>query len=92
MRRVVGLLQRFDVFFVGVRCDLDELEQRERQRGDRRLGDAKRDFFTVHEHAIYDVEVDTTSTKPDTNADCIITAHEARTKPSAFDRMRVSSV
>ncbi len=54
MQRVVRLLHRLDVFFVGVRCDLDELEQRERQRGDRLLGDARRDFFTVHRHAVYD--------------------------------------
>ena len=71
----------------GVRCDLGELEQRERQRGNRRLGDAKRDFLTVHRHAIYDVEVDTTSTSPHNNADRIIAAREAQAKPSAFDRM-----
>jgi chloramphenicol 3-O phosphotransferase len=87
MQRVVRLLHEFDVFFVGVRCDLDELEQRERQRGNRPLGDAKRDFFTVHRHAVYDIEVDTTSTSPDSNADRIIAAHGARTRPSAFDRM-----
>ena len=87
MQRVVRLLHGLDVFFVGVRCDLDELEQRERQRGDRPLGDARRDFFTVHRHAVYDVEVDTTSTSPDSNAARIIAAHGARTRPSAFDRM-----
>ena len=58
MQRVVRLLHGLDVFFVGVRCDLDELEQRERQRGDRLLGDARRDFFTVHRHAVYDAEVE----------------------------------
>lgn len=87
MRRVVHLLHGIDVFFVGVRCDLDKLEQRERQRGDRRLGDARRDFFTIHQHAVYDLQVNTTSTSPDSNAERIIAMHKARTKPSAFDRM-----
>jgi chloramphenicol 3-O phosphotransferase len=87
MRRVVRLLHGIDVFFVGVHCDLDTLEQRERQRGDRRLGDARRDFFTIHRHAIYDVEVDTSSTSADSNAERIIAAHKVRTRPSAFDRM-----
>jgi len=87
MQRMVRLLHGFDVFFVGVRCDLGELEQRERQRGNRPLGDARRDFFTVHRHAVYDIEVDTTSTSPDSNADRIIAAHDARTRPFAFDRM-----
>ncbi|MBV8892846.1 MAG: hypothetical protein JO266_12910 [Acidobacteria bacterium] len=64
-----------------------ERQRRERQRGDRRVGDAKRDFFTVHQHAIYDLEVDTTSTSPDSNGARIIAAHAVRTRPSAFDRM-----
>ena len=87
MQRMVRLLQGLDVFFVGVRCDLGELNRRERQRGNRRLGDAERDFFTVHRHAVYDLEVDTTFTSPDSNADRIIAAYEARGKPLAFDRM-----
>ncbi|MDQ2833574.1 MAG: chloramphenicol phosphotransferase CPT family protein [Acidobacteriota bacterium] len=91
MQRVARLLQNLDVFFVGVRCDLGELEQRERQRGNRRLGDAKKDFFTVHGHAVYDVEVDTTSTSSDRIADRIIAAHAVRTKPSAFERIAASS-
>jgi chloramphenicol 3-O phosphotransferase len=87
MQRMVRLLHGIDVFFVGIRCDLDKLEQRERQRGDGRLGDARRDFFTVHRYAVYDFEVDTTSTGPGSNAERIIAAYGARTRPSAFDRM-----
>ena len=87
MERLVRLLRRFDIFFVGVRCGLDESERRERQRGDRPLGDARRDFFTVHQHATYDIEVDTTSTSPERNADQIIAAHRERLRPSAFERM-----
>ena len=87
MGRIVRLLRGFDVFFVGVRCDLDELERRERHRGDRPLGDARQDFLTVHRHATYDVEVDTTSTSPERNADRIIAAREGRPRPSAFERM-----
>jgi len=36
-RRLADTLQGQDVFFVGVRCDLVELERRERARGDRRI-------------------------------------------------------
>jgi chloramphenicol 3-O phosphotransferase len=53
----------FDSFFVGVRCDLDVLAQRERERSDDRTqGAAIGMSARAHEHAVYDLEVDTTRT------------------------------
>ncbi len=52
------LLTPFDVFFVGVHCDVVELQRRERARADRPIGSAARDFQTVHAGRVYDVEVD----------------------------------
>lgn len=86
MDDLVALLGPFDVFFVGVHCPLPELERRERARGDRRLGEARRDLGTAHAHAIYDLEVE--STEPvSTVVDAVVSAWRARTRPSAFDRM-----
>jgi chloramphenicol 3-O phosphotransferase len=87
LRDVVGLLAPFDVFFVGVHCDLEELERREKARGDRRLGDARRDFETAHRHAIYDLQLDG-GQPPELNADRLIEAWNARTRPSAFETLR----
>jgi chloramphenicol 3-O phosphotransferase len=87
MDRLVRLLDGFDVFFVGVHCPLEELERREIARGDRRLGDAARDFHTIHQHAVYDLELDSTRS-PQDNADTLIQAWLARSSPSAFDRLR----
>jgi chloramphenicol 3-O phosphotransferase len=84
---VAGLLAPFDVFFVGVHCDLEELERREAARGDRPLGDARRDFATAHRHAIYDLELDGTL-PPAPNAERLIAAWRARTRPSAFETLR----
>jgi chloramphenicol 3-O phosphotransferase len=84
---VVGLLAPFDVFFVGVHCDLEELERREAARGDRPLGDARRDFETAHRHAIYDLELDATR-PPELNAERVIEAWKARTRPSAVETLR----
>ena len=81
-QRLVGL----DVFFVGVHCPLGELERREQQRGDRRLGDARRDFETVHSFSAYDMEVDSTQS-PEDNAQKIIAAWKQRPSPSIFDRL-----
>jgi len=87
MRRLMTLLAPFDVYFVGVHCPLDELEKRELARGDRRIGDARRDFETIHRHAVYDLELDATRPPAD-NADRLIAAWAERTPPSAFDRLR----
>ena len=85
MQRLVATLSRFDVFLVGVPCPLDELERRERARGDRPVGDARRDFFTVHGHTAYDFEVDATA-PPERNADLIIEAWVKRSGAGAFSR------
>jgi len=50
--------------FVGVHCPLEILEQRERERSDRTLGQARAYFRTVHAHGIYDLEVDTSRFSP----------------------------
>ena len=75
-----------DVFFVGVHCPLPELERRERERGNRRVGEAGTDYQAVHGFAEYDLEVD--SMQPcQTNANKLVDAWKSRRTPSAFDRM-----
>ena len=86
LHRLVGILSGQDVFFVGVHCDLDELERREIARGDRPHGDARRDFHRIHSYCRYDLEVD--GLRPvDENADRVITAWHRRSTPSAFTRL-----
>ncbi|MEF2279230.1 AAA family ATPase [Deinococcus sp. YIM 134068] len=85
MDRLVEVLGPFNVFFVGLHCPLPELERRELARGDRRPGDTRRDFGTVHSFGVYD-EVD--STQPlEMNVQIVIRAWESRRRPSAFERM-----
>jgi chloramphenicol 3-O phosphotransferase len=56
----------FDVLFVGVRCPLEVVLQRERERQDRTLGQAEAQFAVVHRWSDrYDVEVDTSVLTPD---------------------------
>ncbi|MEO0697818.1 MAG: AAA family ATPase [Pseudomonadota bacterium] len=52
-----NLLAPFDVLFVGLHCELDELKARELARGDRPVGSAEQDFRTVHAGRVYDIEV-----------------------------------
>ncbi|WP_342438860.1 hypothetical protein NSS79_07535 [Paenibacillus sp. FSL L8-0436] len=56
----VTLIQIFVTFMsVGVFCPLDELERREKERGDRRIGQAKEQLEFVHMEEAYDLKVDT---------------------------------
>ncbi len=85
--RLLRLLGGIDVFLVALEVPLAELERREIARGDRRLGDAKRDFETLPTLAHYDLRLDTTLAAA-ANAVTLISAWERRQKPSAFDRLR----
>ena len=53
-----SLFHDLEVVFVGVHCPLEELERREKKRGDRRKGRARHQFDQVHSQAIYDGHVD----------------------------------
>jgi chloramphenicol 3-O-phosphotransferase len=54
---LISLISELDIFFVGVYCSLPELERRELQRGNRRKGEARMDFETVHSITSYDLEL-----------------------------------
>jgi chloramphenicol 3-O phosphotransferase len=71
-------LEGFDVFLIGVHCPLPELERREQLRGDRPVGDARRDLETVHSFTKYDFEIDS-SEPAEENATRIIAAWKSRT-------------
>lgn len=67
-------LRDVDVFWVGVHCDLEELERRERTRGDRVPGQARGQFESVHRHMTYDFEIDSSTSTPTECAAKIIEA------------------
>jgi chloramphenicol 3-O phosphotransferase len=56
----ISVLEGYPILFVGVHCPVDELDKREAARGDRTIGQAKRQLAFVHQQGeVYDVEVDT---------------------------------
>jgi chloramphenicol 3-O-phosphotransferase len=68
----LDLLSDHPVLFVRVDCPLEELERRERARGDRDPGQAKWQFEHIHEHGIYDITVNTYTMTPDACAEAIL--------------------
>ncbi|MBE4909615.1 AAA family ATPase [Bacillus luteolus] len=64
LKSATETLQDYPVLFVGVQCPLEELERRERERGDRTVGQAKIQLNFVHQNGeMYDVEVNTFNEK-----------------------------
>jgi chloramphenicol 3-O phosphotransferase len=86
LHNLISLVSGLDVFFVGVHCSLTELERRERQRGDRRAGEARQDFETVHSIASYDLELHCEDSLEE-NVALLIQAWKERKRASALDRM-----
>ncbi|AUG76059.1 chloramphenicol phosphotransferase [Kitasatospora sp. MMS16-BH015] len=83
------VLAGYEVLFVGVHCPLPELRRRERDRGDRGLGIAERQYGVVHAHGHYDLEVDTFAEGTEECARAIRAHLAARPAgPTAFDRLR----
>ena len=87
LRQRVTILNPYDVLFVKVFCPLDELERREIAREDRIIGLARFQFDLVHQHAIYDVEVDTFRETPETSVVRVLDALRNPKKSSAFALM-----
>jgi len=61
----VALFSELPAYMVGVHCPLEVLEERERVRNDRTLGQAREQFEFVHLGLVYDVEVNTAEQSPE---------------------------
>lgn len=80
-------MREYNILFVGVRCPLAVLEQRERDRGDREIGLARYQFDRVHRHGIYDLELNTSVLSV---AECVAkiqAAVDSKREASAFERL-----
>ena len=89
--RLRDCLEVFDglrVVFVGVRCALEVLENRERIREDRVLGTAASQAEIVHSFGTYDIEVWTDQMTPREAASHIASLLSGIGPITAFDRLR----
>ena len=82
-------LSGFDMFFVGVHCPLNIIEQREEQRSDRDvgnrfLGEAEYHLRHVHTYSPYDFEIDTSEQCIEKTAEKLIKAWNCRVQSRFF--------
>ena len=68
LKECVELLHDYPVLFVRVTCPTEELRRREKERGDREVGQAESQLSILEPQDIYDITVDTHS---ETQDECI---------------------
>ena len=83
---MAALWAPFRVLYVGVRCPLDVVLERERTRRDRTIGQAEAQHAVVHRWGGYDLEVDTSALMPEEAASVIIEAVESGFPERPFAR------
>ena len=84
------LLADLPAYLIGLRCPLDVVEAREKQRGDRTLGQARKQFPLVHQHGVYDFEVDTSIYSSEQCAQQIKAFVTVEPTPQAFRTLRTA--
>ena len=65
-------LEGTNLTIVKLECPVEELERREKERGDRAIGLAKSQIDTIHDGVIYDLNLDTSTTTPEECAQTIL--------------------
>jgi chloramphenicol 3-O phosphotransferase len=80
-------LAGLETLFVAVVVPIDVLEERERRRGDRILGESRAQVDVVHAGLSYDLQLDGTA-GPERSAADIESALESAPRPRALDRLR----
>lgn len=82
------VMEGLDVVLVGVQCPSDELDRRERARGDRAVGQGAAQRLSVHQHGLYDFEVDTGTLSPRESAEAIREFLNRAPATRVFDELR----
>jgi chloramphenicol 3-O phosphotransferase len=81
-----SLFSDMNAYLVGIHCPLDILEQREKDRKDRTLGQARSQFDVIHKYTKYDLELDTSKLSTETCVQKVI--ERLKNPPEAFRQLR----
>lgn len=92
LQECVSLFKDLPAYFIGIRCPLDVLEQREKGRRNRTFGQARAQFDMIHAHVIYDLEVDTSVSSSQECAVQIKRSITDGTSPGAFKRLSETTI
>lgn len=87
MDECTELFSETNAYLVGLTCPLEILEQREKDRKDRTLGQAKLQYDVIHKYTQYDLELDTSKLSTEECAEQVI--ERLNTPPAAFRKIKV---
>ncbi|MCB9493232.1 MAG: hypothetical protein H6679_03085 [Epsilonproteobacteria bacterium] len=87
---LMKVLKDVPVYFIGIKANINVIEQRERERGTSPKGHARAYYQKAHEGLVYDFEIDTTNVGPEQVAEYIKNFVESSVVPTAFEQMRKS--
>lgn len=77
---LLNILSPYSTFIIGVYCDLNVANEREKERGDRAIGLAAYEYPLVHKHFNYDFTIDTSNNDPSNSCRLIMNALEEYNK------------
>ncbi|MBE0670766.1 MAG: AAA family ATPase [Anaerolineales bacterium] len=81
-----SLFAGMNAYLIGVKCPLEIAEQREKDRKDRTLGQARLQYDVIHQYVTYDLEVDTSLLNSE---ECVTKIIERlKSPPVAFKQLR----
>lgn len=71
LQKTVEVLHDYPVLFVRTDSSIEDLTKREKERGNRRIGQAESQLNIVHNHKFYDVAINTSTTSIEENIEII---------------------
>lgn len=81
-----ALFADMDAYLIGLHCPLEVLEQREKDRKDRTLGQARDQFDVIHRFVTYDLELDTSKLTVEECTEKVI--ERLKSSPIAFKQLK----
>ena len=81
-----ALFAELNAYLIGLHCPLEVLEQREKDRKDRTLGQAREQFDVIHKYVVYDLELDTSTLTVEECVEKVI--ERLKTPPIALQQLR----
>lgn len=85
-----SLFAEMNAYLIGIHCPLEVLEQREKDRKDRTLGQAREQFAVIHKYVTYDLEPDTSKLTTDECAAKVIA--RLQDPPGAFKKLKTQMI
>ncbi|HAQ61908.1 TPA: hypothetical protein DCR49_07920 [Candidatus Delongbacteria bacterium] len=86
IRELITLNKEFEIYFIKIDCDLQIINKREIERGNRKIGLAEIQRKKIDKYVDYDLTIDTTIFSPETNAQTII-QFISNNEPKAMKKM-----